>query len=43
MILQNALDWYFENSLEQWKTDTAVTTTAAYNQINLDNYMEYVK
>ena len=43
MILQNALDWYFENSLEQWKADTAVTTTAAYNQINLDNYMEYVK
>ena len=43
MILQNAVDWYFSSTLEQWKDETTVTTTSAYNQINLDNYMDFVK
>ena len=43
MILQNAVDWYFSSTLEQWKDETTVTTTSAYSQINLDNYMDFVK
>lgn len=43
MILQNALDWYFSQTLETWKSETTVSTTSAYKKINLDNYMYYVK
>ncbi len=43
MILQSAIDRYFSQTLEQWKSETKVTTSGAYKKINLDNYMDYVK
>ncbi len=42
-ILQSAIDWYFTQSLNQWKEDAQVTTTAVYKKINLENYMDYIK
>ena len=43
-ILQSATDWYFTQSLAQWKRGCpGVTTTAVYKKINLENYMDYVK
>lgn len=42
-ILQNAIDWYFTQSIAQLKEDTPVSTTAVYSKINLENYMDYVK
>ncbi len=43
LILQDAIDQYFTQALEQKKVETPVSTTNAYKKINLDNYMDYVK
>jgi len=42
-ILQSAGDWHFSQLLAEWKAAAKVSTAKVVSQIDLTNYMEYVK
>lgn len=42
-IHESVIEWKYSQQLEEWKTQTTVTTSSVYKKINLENYMDYVK
>ena len=42
-IAEAALDWRFDQTLRQWKTEYSVTVHPVVDQIDLNNLSEYIK